>query len=280
MIRTARATDVPQLKKIWQVCFGDSEAYIDFFLRGAFRPEYTLLWEEEGCICSMFFLLDSVLMIEGREYPAFYLYAAATLPEYRGRGLMGKLLQYAEGFCRERKRDYIVLVPAEKHLFSYYRKFGYREQLFAAKEIRCGRPQCVKGKRTHTQVDFSALEQIRRSAISACGGMLWRGKGFQYALDEHLYTGGNIFQTDVGYVLYHISGDVCRVDEMIAGPGQEEMMWDKFLCGVPAERYEVLRPCWNPTDGLVPRGMVLSLGTGLPEKATSHSIPYIGLTLG
>ena len=39
IIRFANKTDIPQLKSIWKVCFGDSDEYIDFFFDHMFKPE-------------------------------------------------------------------------------------------------------------------------------------------------------------------------------------------------------------------------------------------------
>lgn len=280
MIRTAQESDIPRLKQIWQVCFGDSDSYIDFFFQNAFRPESTLLLEEDGLPCSMFFLLDSTLVLKGHEYPAAYLYAAATLPEYRGHGYMGQLIRYAGRFCAERGWDYIVLVPAEKELWAYYSKFGFLNGLCMSVDSWTGTGQKSLPDLSGNQPDALSLERTRAEVLTQCGGLLWKGEQFRYVLAEHRFTDGRIFQTSCGYALYHVIDGLCRIDELMALPGCDEELRRALISAVPAERYEAFRPYVKGAGEQVPRGMFLPLRRGLPSRQVEIGSPYMGLTLG
>lgn len=77
-----------------------------------------LLICQDGHAVSMASFLD-INVRDGEEWkPAKYVYAVATLPEYRGRGYAGKILKKAEEIFNMP----LVLVPAEKELVGYYRK--------------------------------------------------------------------------------------------------------------------------------------------------------------
>lgn len=278
MIRLATNSDTDRLKRIWRVCFGDPEPYIDFFFHNAYEPEKTVVYEVEGQVCSMFFLLDSTVWIDGNEYQASYLYAAATLPEYRSRGFMGQMIQYAADFCRSIGKEFIVLVPAEQSLFGYYSRFGFQTYFYDAIETwtaanREQSPEPYELTREH----IDSIGRIRGQKLKQNGGFMWNRVQLNYVLREHLFTGGGIFQTEDGYALYHLSDDVCKVDELIALPGKEARFKESFLAHLGASSFQIVHPCGEVG---VPRarGMLLPLDT--TERTVGFTgYPYIGLTL-
>ena len=280
MIRPAKAGDERGLRRIWAECFGDPEAYVDFFFQNAFEPEKTLVCEEGGAPCAMLFLLDCSVWIGGREVPAAYLYAAATLPAYRSRGIMGRMIGYAADYVRSCGYGGIVLVPAEPGLFDYYGRFGFQTCFYDVLEelVSGGEPSGAAGP-SADPADFSALEQMRRTVLKECGGMMWNGRQFDYALREHLFTGGRIFQTQEGYALYHCAGDVCSVDEMIALPGREQALKQALCSAVPVSRFRIVHPCGEGWEAR-PRGMLLDFNHIFANPRTPAGHPYIGLTLG
>lgn len=118
--------DREALRKIWLACFGGEEEYVDFYLRRRFRPSETVVWREKGVPVSMMTLMN--LEIAGRA--GAYVYAVATLPEYRGRGLMRRLDAFAKQAVLARGGAFMALVPAEPPLFAMYEKLGYRTSFF------------------------------------------------------------------------------------------------------------------------------------------------------
>lgn len=280
MIRTAALSDTPRLKEIWQICFGDPERYIDFFFQNAFHPEQTLVWEEDGTVCAMFFLLDCSVWAGGSEVPAAYLYAAATMPAYRSRGIMGRMIRYAAGFVSSCGYGGIVLVPAEPGLFDYYGRFGFRTCFYdAVEDIVPERDPIDSAGLGIAPTDFSTLERLRRAVVQENGGVMWNGVQFDYALREHLFTGGRIFQTQDGYAMYHCTADVCTVDELIALPGRMGIFHRALFEEVPAARFRIVHPCGKEW-GARPRGMFWDLNHKLSGACAPEGCPYIGLTLG
>ena len=66
---------------------------MDNFYRTYYRPERMLLLEEDGEVQAMTAWFDTTFVVPERgRYRAAYLYAVATHPEARGRGLAGQLL--------------------------------------------------------------------------------------------------------------------------------------------------------------------------------------------
>lgn len=127
-IAFARQEDIQALKEVYHACFpGDPDSFWDFELNCRMQLDNVLIYRENGRILSTVQLLPEYLTLAGTLYPVQYIYAAATLPEAQGRGLMGKLLQYAHGLARERGQRFSVLITQNDSLFDFYARFGYRD---------------------------------------------------------------------------------------------------------------------------------------------------------
>ncbi|MBQ8503767.1 MAG: GNAT family N-acetyltransferase [Clostridia bacterium] len=118
------------LRDLWNVVFGDDYGYINCIYKEEYKNDILCFAEiENGKAVSAFYLLKNTLSFEGKSYQGYYLYSAATLPQYRKKGLMGKLIKEAELFCGNEGIDYISLVPANDELYNYYKKFGFQEAM-------------------------------------------------------------------------------------------------------------------------------------------------------
>ncbi len=127
-LRASVAEDIPALRELWRLAFGDSEEYLDNFFKTYYRPERAVTAKEDGTLCSMAFWFDTALVVPGRgEYRAAYLYAVATRPERRGRGDSSRLLAWADGYFRSLDIPAVTTVPAEPSLHRFFARNGFRE---------------------------------------------------------------------------------------------------------------------------------------------------------
>ena len=75
-----------ELIEIWKQSFGDREEYIRMFFAWNLAKTMVLVYEVDGKAVSVAYLLPVTYEKTGQKVvPCWYLYAAATLPEYRGR---------------------------------------------------------------------------------------------------------------------------------------------------------------------------------------------------
>ena len=87
-IRLGTPGDAARECELWQLAFGDDGAYVDNFYQTYYKPERMLLLEEDGVVQSMTAWFDTQLVLPGEgRFRAAYLYAVATDPAARGRGL-------------------------------------------------------------------------------------------------------------------------------------------------------------------------------------------------
>lgn len=127
-VRPSVPEDVPAQRELWKLAFGDSGAYIDNFYNTYYRPERVLVLEEDGVLRSMTAWFDTTFAVPGQgEYRAAYLYAVATHPGCRGRGLAARLLAGADGYFRSLGIPAVTTVPAEPSLHSFFGTNGFRE---------------------------------------------------------------------------------------------------------------------------------------------------------
>lgn len=140
--RFAETADISAIYAIWHEAFpDDTDTDIDEFLKRVELTTQCLVAVENAVPVSMVFMLPATLKTPEREYPLQYIYAAATLTAFRGRGIFGELLQRAHTVAKEKGCAGSFLRPAQPSLFGYYARFGY-EPYFYCETVR-GRAQAI-----------------------------------------------------------------------------------------------------------------------------------------
>ncbi|MGN0539004.1 MAG: GNAT family N-acetyltransferase [Candidatus Fimenecus sp.] len=121
MIEFALLSDKKELSRMWQNIFLEDGEITELFFEKIFEKAVTPVIRQDGKIVSSLFLLPC--KIGG--YEGKCVYCAMTLPQYRGKGYMKKLLDFSYDYCKENGFDFLILVPAGKSLFNYYEKCGF-----------------------------------------------------------------------------------------------------------------------------------------------------------
>lgn len=120
-----------KIKELLSESFGDSVTYLDFLEKiGYLRSEEAFAIFNEDRPVSVLFVKKYPLNLAYGTGWADYIFYAATSPEYRGKGLMGKLLKDTLSTLKTRGGDCAVLIPAERSLFDFYSKFGFETAFY------------------------------------------------------------------------------------------------------------------------------------------------------
>lgn len=268
----ARPEQAPALKAIWLRAFPEDTAEdVDAFFDALFRPEDCLVYLEEGRPVSMTFALPAVFRARGESFPAQYIYAASTLPEWRGRGIFGRLLEFtcAEGARRGMAASF--LRPGEKSLFDYYRRFDYRP-FFTHSVVRMPGRAGNGGRMKPLPPEKYAAARSRALADRPFW-LEWSADQAAYAVRNAQAAGGRALQGPVGCALCYPDGDTLRVEELLCSPEEEPLFYSAFSA-FGCSNWEIRRPgegeafgMWRP---LSPEG----------ERLFSHgAAPYMGLSL-
>ena len=176
---------IPSLTRLWNVVFGDSDDYIELFFRKAYYDCECFAELDGDKIISAFYLLKSSIRVDGKTYNGRYLYAAATLPEYRGKGLMSKLINEAVVYGEKERLDFIALVPANDGLYDYYGRFGFKESMYKyMAEIS------LRLKNCSVITDAEDFGKIRNT--SGCNMMVYNKIGTEYAFDCLKFSGADV----------------------------------------------------------------------------------------
>jgi GNAT superfamily N-acetyltransferase len=151
-VRRSTPADLPVLQTIWQEVFGDPPAFTGRFYE-TFGADCAIVAEEDDGIVGMIHPLPVALAQNGQYSFGVYIYALATIPSYRGRGIAYALLCAAESapFVSDPSLAgaesmglpgnfhltpaFSLLIPGSESLFSYYRNRGYDRTARVISEI-------------------------------------------------------------------------------------------------------------------------------------------------
>lgn len=190
------------LADLWHEVFGDDYGYINLLFDFEFDICDTFVKECDGKIVSALYLLRCNIDFEEKQYHGRYLYAAATSPEYRGKGIMGELIKEAQKHCEKENLDFISLVPGNDGLYDYYSKFGFETAMHRYEtEIR-NLPHSNGGELTEI-ASLNEVEKLRH--------LLGKNK-FYYEKEDMKYAFGCIIGAD-GVFLRNTSDSYFITDE-------------------------------------------------------------------
>ncbi len=182
MIRLATSEDYSIIKKIWKSSFFDTDSYIDFYWQYRFPNSYAVLYEPDGATVGMIHLLPCKLF---PDIKAMYWYAAAILPEKRGRGYFSQFASQLRTSLRE--HGYFSICLPAPGLEKIYQKIGMNTAY-------CSQDIDYIGNANKTEIgikvahpdDFLNLEQ-------QMGDTTWSRSAIEYAIAENEFCNGTSF---------------------------------------------------------------------------------------
>ena len=114
---------IPQMIRLWKEVFGEYDGFWELFLETAFLPDHCRCITEDGQAIAGLYWFDCSC---GTDRIA-YVYAVATDPRYRGKGLCRMLMAEVHTLLKDQGYDSVMLVPADPGLREMYRKMGYED---------------------------------------------------------------------------------------------------------------------------------------------------------
>lgn len=131
IIDAPKREHISGLRELWKEAFFDTDDFLDAFFENVFSFERCRCIVENGRVVAALYWFDC----EYEKRKAAYLYAIATLTEYRGRGLCSALMNDTQGHLKKCGYSLSMLVPANKDLFSFYERLGYAECTSISEEL-------------------------------------------------------------------------------------------------------------------------------------------------
>ncbi|MBM6828574.1 GNAT family N-acetyltransferase [Anaerotignum lactatifermentans] len=121
-VRIAKQSDQKAYRDLWQICFGDSDAFCQWFFIHRFCPSYSVCLELDGILPSAMQAFPYDILIRGKRIEGAMLCGVCTHPQYRKRGYMGRMFSYNMKVLRQHQKAVAVHTPAV--LESYF-SFGH-----------------------------------------------------------------------------------------------------------------------------------------------------------
>lgn len=115
------AAQIPQLRTLWKLAFGDDDAFLDRFFSTGFSPERCRCMISQGQVVSALYWFD----VQYQELTYAYLYAVATHPDFRHRGLIRYLIADTHQLLADKGYAGVLLVPGDEPLRRMYSAMGY-----------------------------------------------------------------------------------------------------------------------------------------------------------
>ena len=172
-VRIAKAEDKKAFYDLWKICFGDSNAFCDWFFINRFAPDYSVVLETEGKIVSCMQAFPYTLWIRGREIPGAMLCGVSTHPDYRKKGYMGQIFTYEMKLLREKG---CLVAPHTPAVLQSYFPFGHFPVADAA-YLTCDGMCATKGNVTLTPVtELDSLFPLYTAFAKKYSGMVLRTK--------------------------------------------------------------------------------------------------------
>lgn len=271
----------PQLSALWQECFGDPEAVPACFLEHLFSPRDCLVDTEDGQLASAVYLIPAGVLVSGKKEQAHYIFAAATSPRYRSRGLMSALLARAAEVGEGRGDRWSAVLPADDGLYRFYASAGYSD--FFTARIADVPAECLGSAAAPAdfQPDWAALSRCRGTSLAGNGGsLLWSSRVLAGAAAMHRAYGDRlVFAGEASCAVCRTTNKVCTVLESFAPRGGFPALAAAVLRDAPAERYRFRLPAGSDVftgEGTLCRfGMLKGLGGRTPAEAKPR-LPYLG----
>lgn len=290
MIEFANKNDIKTIIKLWKVCFGDNETYIDNFLSKRMTSSNCLVFREEKDILSMMFLLKGKIKINETIFESFYVYAACTAPKQRRKGLMAQMMKKAEEIAKNNDIDFICLVPATEPLFDYYAKLGFIP-CFEKKVLPLSRKQ-LESIATENANEYNPvseeISELRNKALSNSDYFIWDNEAVSYAIYENKSTGGeNIFAQSSGffegYALFYEKDGIVFIRELCVLKGNLGLILKLLISKTKADIFILNLPVNFPltTDNFEVKknGMIKPISKNGGTDISKICNAYMGLAL-
>lgn len=187
------------LQTLWEQVFGDKAEAIALFLDGCKALADVYVYEQGGEIRSALYVLPASMALGGTLTRAGYIYAAATLPQVRGQGIMSSLLKEAADGARKDGLSFLTLRPANPPLFDYYAKHGY-DTIYKAvprafsKEVL--EALALPGGKEAAVTPAFVSGALKDAFANRPGSLLWEADMLSYQLAVHAYYGGKTVAAD------------------------------------------------------------------------------------
>lgn len=175
---------LPILCQLWKTAFGDTDEFLDNFFQTAFSPLRCLCALSNEETAGALYWFD--VSVDNRKLA--YLYAVATHPSHRGKGVCRGLMTAAHTLLKEQGYAGALLVPQTESLREMYSGFDYRSCTTVSETF------CAAGDSPVPihQIDVAEYARLRREWLPE-GSVIQEGENLRFLAAQATFYRGNDF---------------------------------------------------------------------------------------
>lgn len=212
-----RPDQIPGLRTLWSLAFGDTAAFLDLFFHGVYAPDRCRCVTEGEQVTAALYWFDA--QCHGQKYA--YLYAVATHPDFRGQGLCRALMADTHEILKAQGYAGALLVPQEEGLRQMYASMGYREATRVS-EFFCAAGETPVSIRPISVEEYAGLRR------------------------QYLPQGGVIQEGANLALLEKTAGLYAGEDFLLAAGAEKESLWGMELLGNTGKAPGILKALGFP----------------------------------
>ena len=255
LCRKLQSNEHIRTRKLWEEIFTeDTPEFLDYYYSIKIKNNEIYVIEDDGEIVSMLHLNPYEMRIGDKLFQTHYIVAVATKENYRKRGLMRQLLNYALQVMTDRGEPFTFLMPADEAI---YKPFGFEFVYKQRQNKVVGKCSCDEKLEmiSATEKDCQMIADFSNQMLQEYDVVTWRDSGYYETLllelasenggillakrdgeiegifcyactseeDKHFVIREPIFQNeqDLQHAIYHLTGN--ETDHVLCiGYGSEE----------------------------------------------------------
>lgn len=221
-IRPLTNFDAIDAAALWKATFGDDERLVyEFFRLFDYLPTFGMCAEYEGRIVAAAYCPTGIdLVVPGEPARrAAYLYAVATDPEHRNRGLSKELCTRLKDAAFAAGCEYVFTKPSEESLYPWY-----EEAIGAAPVLGCNRYAFNVGEPATMailQMNPEAYGTLREVFLKDVPHIRFNDSWLTWEQHVHEWYGGGFFAVGHYAADMYYYGDTLVINELIP-PADDE----------------------------------------------------------
>lgn len=277
----ADKNSLQQLINICCVCFNETAEEVLPMFNTYLSTDNCYVAAENGMVAANVYLIRCTINTPQGVVPGHYLYGAATLPQFRGTGVMHRLIEYATKQAKNDGDCFSALLPANSSLYKFYTGMGYKE-FFSANTVNLKYDNIQPQKANICTFEDSLIDIMEQLRFNICknryGTLNWGYDVLSFATEQARSAMGGAVCCDKGYAIYfRESKDTVFVTEFMCQTKDFEYMAGVLKSSVTALNYKIRLPSRINVGKREKFGMIRTFN-GYNPNISQGQYPYIGLT--
>lgn len=220
--RTATMEDLGAIRRLWKVCFGDSEAFMDWYFSHRYYPAYSAVTQRDGQIVSAMQSCPLHINVRGRLVAASMLAGVSTEPAWEKRGYMSRTFSHYMQLTRQAGMPLSINTPS--HLPNFFSKghWPVSDTLHVTVDVKDALPMPEQVCAYSMTGDQVPLQLCYQRVMSGYSGIVSRTMAdFALKFADYASDGAKCIavasQEEVrGYAVYYTMKQKIHAEEVIA----------------------------------------------------------------